>query len=62
MLVCICNRLTDTRIGQAIADGAQTPLDVFKLCGARRTCPNCSNTIRGMLARSSEQADNAPSE
>jgi bacterioferritin-associated ferredoxin len=62
MLVCVCNRLSDSRIGKAIAEGARTPLEVFKRCEARRSCPNCSNTIKGMLSRSSELAGNTPSE
>ena len=57
MLVCLCNRLSEAQIGQAIAEGARTPPEVFEHCDARRACPNCSNSIRGLLARSSK-ADN----
>lgn len=57
MLVCICNRLSEAQIGQAIAEGARTPPEVFQRCEARRACPNCSNSIRGLLARSIKPAN-----
>jgi len=60
MLVCICNRLSEARIGQAIGEGAHTPAEVFQRCGARRACPNCSNSIRGLLARAAERVCDIP--
>ncbi len=60
MLVCICNRLSEARIGQAIAEGARTPAEVFRRCGVRRACPNCSNVISGLLVRSGERPHDNP--
>ncbi len=42
MVVCICNRLTDTMIAAAVADGARNQADVFRRYRLRRGCSSCS--------------------
>ena len=49
MIVCVCNRLNDQRIGAAIMDGAQCADDVYTRCGVRKNCGQCQTTIEGML-------------
>ena len=49
MIVCVCNRLNEQRIGAAICSGAQCADDVYARCGVRKNCGRCQETIEGML-------------
>ena len=49
MIVCVCNRLNDQRIGAAIACGAENADDVYARCGVRKNCGRCQETIEGLL-------------
>jgi len=49
MIVCVCNRLNETRIRAAITAGADTPEEVYRACGAERKCGRCRETIVEML-------------
>ena len=49
MIVCVCNRLNDARIWNAIDSGAQTPEAVYSGCGVKRNCGRCQETIAEML-------------
>lgn len=51
MVVCICNRLTDTMIAAAVADGAQNQADVFRRFHLRRGCSSCSVKIAQAIER-----------
>jgi len=61
MIVCVCNRLNESRIWRAIDDGARTPEAVYAGCGVNRNCGRCQETIAEMLdqARSAEALDKA---
>ena len=52
MIVCVCNRLNEQRIGAAICDGAECADDVYARCGVRKNCGRCQETIEGMLEES----------
>jgi len=49
MIVCVCNRLNEARIWDAIDSGAKTPDAVYAGCGVRRNCGRCQETIAEML-------------
>ncbi len=49
MIVCVCNRLNEARIWNAIDSGAKTPDAVYSGCGVKRNCGRCQETIAGML-------------
>ena len=49
MIVCVCNRLNEARIWNAIDSGAQTPETVYSGCGVKRNCGRCQETIAEML-------------
>jgi bacterioferritin-associated ferredoxin len=49
MIVCVCNRLNEQRVGAAICGGAQCADDVYARCGVRKNCGRCQETIEGML-------------
>jgi bacterioferritin-associated ferredoxin len=49
MIVCVCNRLNESRIWGAIDAGAQTPEAVYSGCGVKRNCGRCQETIAEML-------------
>jgi bacterioferritin-associated ferredoxin len=54
MIVCVCNRLNEQRIGAAICGGADCADEVYARCGVRKNCGRCQETIEGMLERSRE--------
>lgn len=45
MYVCLCNALTNTRIEEAVADGARRPRDVYGACGCRAQCGTCTKAV-----------------
>lgn len=49
MVLCLCNGLTDTRIEQAISQGARRPRDVQASCGCRAQCGRCTGSILGVI-------------
>ena len=49
MIVCVCNRLNETRIRAACEAGPARPEDVYALCGVKRNCGRCQETIEDML-------------
>ena len=49
MIVCVCNRLNDTKIRGAIARGAPTSDAVYAYCNVRKNCGRCQETIERML-------------
>ena len=49
MIVCVCNRLNESRIWTAIEAGATTPDEVYSGCGVKRNCGRCQETIAEML-------------
>jgi bacterioferritin-associated ferredoxin len=52
MIVCVCNRLNEQKIGAAIGCGASCADDVYARCGVRKNCGRCQETIEGMLEES----------
>jgi len=54
MIVCVCNRLNEQRIGAAICSGAECADDVYARCGVRKNCGRCQETIEGMLEKGRE--------
>ena len=49
MIVCVCNRLNEQRIGAAICGGAESADDVYARCGVRKNCGRCQETIESLL-------------
>jgi bacterioferritin-associated ferredoxin len=54
MIICLCRRLTDRHISQAIANGIRTPRAVFAAADCRPQCGSCLATIRAMMAEAPE--------
>jgi bacterioferritin-associated ferredoxin len=52
MIVCVCNRLNEQRVGAAICGGAACADEVYARCGVRKNCGRCQETIEGMLDQS----------
>ena len=52
MIICICNRLNESRIGAALGEGACSADEVYARCGVRKNCGRCQETIEGMLENS----------
>ena len=49
MIVCVCNRLNDTKIRGAIAQGAACSDQVYTYCNVRKNCGRCQETIAEIL-------------
>jgi bacterioferritin-associated ferredoxin len=49
MLVCHCNGVSDRKIRRAIRDGATTPGEIARSCGAGSTCGGCHEGVRKIL-------------
>jgi bacterioferritin-associated ferredoxin len=58
MIVCVCNRLNDTRIRAACEAGPACASEVYALCGVKRNCGRCQETIAEILDETrASQAD-----
>jgi bacterioferritin-associated ferredoxin len=56
VIVCLCNALTDTRLNEAVAQGARRPRDVYAACDCKAQCGTCTRMILGMI----REAQDAP--
>ena len=54
MIVCVCNRLNETRVRAAIGSGAGSADEVYTRCGVERNCGRCQETIDVMLDEAQE--------
>jgi bacterioferritin-associated ferredoxin len=54
MIVCSCNRLTDTHVAEAICAGAAAPAEIYAACGCRPNCGRCAATMGRMLDAAAE--------
>jgi bacterioferritin-associated ferredoxin len=49
MIVCVCNRLNEAKIRDAIACEPSCTDEVYALCGVRKNCGRCQETIAEMM-------------
>lgn len=49
MIVCVCNRLNERRVHDAIGSGAGTVSSIYRSCGCAAQCGRCAAMIRDML-------------
>ena len=49
MIVCVCNRLNDSKIKAAIKAGATSAPAVFKQLGVQRACGQCLESVVELL-------------
>ena len=56
MIVCSCNRLTDSHITEAICAGASMPAEIYAACGCQPNCGRCAATMSRMLGAAAEVA------
>ena len=54
MYVCLCRAVSDTKIVDAIRDGAETVDSVGRVCEAGTQCGKCRTTIEFMILREHE--------
>jgi bacterioferritin-associated ferredoxin len=60
VIVCLCNALTDTRLNEAVAQGARRPRDVYAACDCKAQCGTCTRMILGMIREAQEPASANP--
>lgn len=56
MYVCLCNRLSDSMVGEAVDHGARTPADVLRHFKKRRGCSNCTVHMAEAIERAQDRA------
>lgn len=49
MIVCVCNRLNEAKIREAIAQGASSPDQVYAHNGVKKVCGTCQETIKALV-------------
>jgi bacterioferritin-associated ferredoxin len=49
MIVCVCNRLNDKKVRDAIACGASCPETVYAHCGVKKVCGTCQDKIVALV-------------
>ena len=54
MYVCLCRAVSDTKIADAIRDGADTVDAVGRACDAGTQCGKCRTTIEFLILREQE--------
>jgi bacterioferritin-associated ferredoxin len=52
MWVCHCRAVSDAKVLQAIAEGAEDESDIGRLCGAGTGCGSCHDELRRLCASS----------
>ena len=58
MIVCVCNRLNESRIRAACESGPACAEDVYALCGVKRNCGRCQETIDEILDETRSETSN----
>jgi bacterioferritin-associated ferredoxin len=51
MYVCSCHAVTEERVRAEIAEGATTPREIARGCGAGTDCGSCVRRIQALLGR-----------
>ena len=54
MIICVCNRLNEAEVREAVAAGARNPEAVYAGCGVNRNCGCCVPMMEQMIAESGE--------
>lgn len=49
MIVCLCNALTEAQLGEAVAQGASRPREVYAACDCKAQCGTCTRLILAMI-------------
>jgi bacterioferritin-associated ferredoxin len=52
MWVCHCRAVTDSRVLEAIAEGATDEADIGRVCGAGTGCGSCHDELRRLCEAS----------
>lgn len=56
MIVCVCNRLSDSKVREAVQAGAKRPADVFRILGVPRSCGSCTDAIETIIEQEEAKA------
>ena len=49
MIVCVCNRLNESKVREAISCGATCPEGVYAHHGVRKVCGTCQDRIVALV-------------
>lgn len=55
MYVCLCKAITDTRIRDAVIDGADSLADVRRDLGVASNCGRCAQCARQVIRQTREE-------
>jgi len=57
MIICVCNRLNDSKVREAIASGATCPERVYAYHGVKKVCGTCQEKIVELVRNETESPD-----
>ena len=57
MIVCVCNRLNETKVREAIACGARCPERVYAHHGVKKVCGTCQDKIVALVRDETESRE-----
>lgn len=60
MLICHCNGISDRAIRHAVRNGAETPADVARACGAGTGCGGCLKAVNQLIRTEAAHRTEAP--
>ena len=49
VIICICRRISDRSMREAISGGAKTAAAVFRAAGCSPQCGSCVPVVKGMI-------------
>lgn len=60
MLICHCNGISDRAIRHAVRNGAETPAEVARACGAGSGCGGCLKAVNQLIHTEAAHHSEAP--
>jgi bacterioferritin-associated ferredoxin len=61
MIVCHCHAVGHRRVLEVIRDGARTPGEVMRACGAGRSCGGCTEAVCELIEMVEDESSPASS-
>jgi len=60
MLICHCNGVSDRTIRRVVREGATTPDEVGRACGAGTCCGGCSQAVKKVIHSEAQHRSEMP--
>ncbi len=57
MLVCLCTGVSDRKIRRLVREGAASPREVARACGAGASCGGCRPAVQALIEQTRSELD-----